>query len=46
MGDKVGETGVLIKDIKDYIIVEFEKRRFKVNFLGVQELPTNDVGKD
>lgn len=45
-GDKVGETGVLIKDIKDYVVVEFEKRRFKVTFAGIQELPANSVGKD
>jgi hypothetical protein len=45
-GDKVGETGVLIKDIKDYVVVEFEKRRFKVTFAGIQELPANAFGKD
>jgi hypothetical protein len=45
-GDKVGETGVVIKDVKDFVIVEFEKRRFKVTFLGIQELPANVVGKD
>lgn len=45
-GDKVGETGVLIRDIKDYVIVEYERRRFKVTFLGIQELPANAVGKD
>jgi hypothetical protein len=45
-GDKVGETGVLIKDIKDYVVVEFEKRRFKVTFAGIQELPANSFGKD
>jgi hypothetical protein len=45
-GEKVGETGVLIKDIKDFVVVEFESRRFKVTFLGIQELPANAVGKD
>jgi len=45
-GDKVGETGVTVKDIKDYVVIEFEKRRFKVTFLGIQELPANAVGKD
>jgi hypothetical protein len=45
-GDKVGETGVVVKDIKDYVLVEFEKRRFKVTFAAIQELPANSVGKD
>jgi hypothetical protein len=45
-GDKVGETGVLVRDIKNYVVVEFEKRRFKVTFAGIQELPANSVGKD
>jgi hypothetical protein len=45
-GDKVGETGVLVRDIKDYVVVEYEKRRFKVTFAGIQELPVNSVGKD
>jgi type II secretory pathway component PulC len=45
-GDKVGETGVVVKDIKDYVIVEFEKRRFKVTFAAIQELPASSVGKD
>jgi hypothetical protein len=45
-GDKVGETGVVIKDIKEYVLVEFEKRRFKVTFTGIQELPANAFGKD
>lgn len=45
-GDQVGETGVLIKEIKDYVVVEFEKRRFKVTFAGILELPANSVGKD
>ena len=45
-GDKVGETGVLVKDVKDFVIVEFEKRRFKVTFAAIQELPANSVGKE
>lgn len=45
-GDAVGETGVTVKDVKDYAVIEFEKRRFKVTFLGIQELPANAVGKD
>ena len=45
-GDRVGETGVVVKDVKDFVIVEFEKRRFKVTFLGIQELPADAVGKD
>jgi len=45
-GDRVGETGVLIKDVKDYVIIEFERRRFKVTFQGIQELPVNALGKD
>jgi hypothetical protein len=45
-GDKVGETGVTVKDVKDYVVIEYEKRRFKVTFLGIQELPANAVGKD
>jgi hypothetical protein len=45
-GDLVGDTGVLIKDVKDYVVIDFEKRRFKVTFLGIQELPVNAVGKD
>jgi hypothetical protein len=45
-GDRVGETGVLIKDIREYVVVEFESRRFKVTFLGIQELAANAVGKD
>jgi hypothetical protein len=45
-GDKIGETGATVKDIKDYVIVEFEKRRFKVTFAAIQELPANSVGKD
>ena len=45
-GDNVGETGVTVKDIKDYVIVEYEKRRFKVTFAAIQELPANSVGKD
>lgn len=44
--DQVGETGVTIKAIKDYVIIEYEKRRFKVTFLDIQELPANAVGKD
>lgn len=43
-GDKVGETGVVIKDIKDFVIVEYDKRRFKMTFSGVQEVPANSVG--
>lgn len=45
-GDRVGETGVVVKDVKDFVIVEFEKRRFKVTYLGIQELPADAVGKD
>ena len=45
-GDKIGETGATVKDIKDYVIVEFEKRRFKMTFAAIQELPANSVGKD
>ena len=45
-GEKVGETGILIKDVKEFVIVEFEKRRFKVTFTEIQELPANAVGKD
>ena len=45
-GDPVGETGVTIKSIKDYVIIDFEKRRFKVTFLGIQELAADAVGKD
>jgi hypothetical protein len=45
-GDKVGETGVLVRDIKNDVIVEFERRRFKVTFAGCRELPANEVGKD
>jgi type II secretory pathway component PulC len=45
-GDKVGETGVTVKDVKDYVVIEYEKRRFKVTFLGIQELPSTAVGKD
>jgi type II secretory pathway component PulC len=45
-GEKVGETGAVVKDIKDYVIVDFEKRRFKVTFTGIQELPANAVGKE
>jgi len=30
-GDHVGETGVVIKDIRDYVIVEFQGKRFKMS---------------
>lgn len=45
-GDKVGETGIVVHTVKDYVVVEFEKRRFKVTFLGVQELAADAVGRD
>jgi hypothetical protein len=37
---------VTVKDVKDYVVIEYEKRRFKVTFLGIQELPSTAVGKD
>jgi len=45
-GDHVGETGVVIKDIRDYVIVEFQGKRFKMTFAAIQELPANTVGKE
>jgi hypothetical protein len=45
-GDRVGETGVLLREVREYIIVEFEKRQFKVTFTGIQEVPLNAVGKE
>jgi hypothetical protein len=45
-GDRIGETGIQIKEIKEHVIVEYEKRRFKVTFVGVQELPAAALGKD
>jgi hypothetical protein len=46
VGDRIGETGVRVKDIKEYVIVEYDRRRFKVTFAGVQELPAAALGKD
>ncbi|HLY08741.1 MAG TPA: hypothetical protein VKW04_05460 [Planctomycetota bacterium] len=45
-GDKVGETGVVVRDVKDYVVIEYERRRYRVTFKGIQELPAAAVGKD
>jgi type II secretory pathway component PulC len=45
-GDRIGETGVTVKNVKDFVIVEYEKRRFKVTFAAIQEVPAGSVGKD
>jgi len=45
-GDKVGETGVVVREVKDYVIIEYERRRYRVTFKGIQELPAAAVGKD
>lgn len=45
-GDKVGETGVVVREVKDYVVIEYERRRYRVTFKGIQELPAAAVGKD
>jgi hypothetical protein len=45
-GDKIGETGVVVKAVKEYVVLEFNQRRYKLTFVGAQELPANSVGKD
>ena len=34
----------MLKDVKDYLIVEYERRRFRVTFQKIEELPAEAVG--
>ncbi len=43
-GDRIGETGIVLKDVKDYLIVEYERRRFRVTFQKIEEVPADAVG--
>ena len=44
VGDPVGETGAVVRTVADYVILEFEKKRYKLTFKGMEELPANAVG--
>jgi hypothetical protein len=43
-GDKVGETGIRVREIGETVIVEYENRRYRLTPMGVQELPTRALG--
>jgi hypothetical protein len=43
-GDSVGSTGALVRSVTDYVILEFEKKRYKLTFKGMEELPAKAVG--
>jgi hypothetical protein len=43
-GDPIGETGVILREIKEGVIVEYEKQRFKVTYGAIQEIPAGAVG--
>jgi len=43
-GDAVGETGAVVRTVTDYVVLEFARKRYKLTFKGVEELPANAVG--
>jgi hypothetical protein len=43
-GDKIGETGAVLKTVGETVVVEYDKRRWKLTYKGAQELPADPVG--
>lgn len=43
-GDAIGETGAVVKEVAEFVLFEHGKRRFKLTFKGVEEMPLRPVG--
>jgi type II secretory pathway component PulC len=43
-GDRVGETGAVVMAVTDCVLLEYRKRRFRMTFKGVKEVPANALG--
>jgi hypothetical protein len=43
-GETIGATGAVLKSVGDTVIVEYEKRRWKLTYKGAQEIPAGAVG--
>ncbi|HEX7900578.1 MAG TPA: hypothetical protein VF950_22625 [Planctomycetota bacterium] len=38
-GDKIGGTGAVLREVGETVVVEYERRRWKLTYKGAQELP-------
>lgn len=43
-GDAIGDTGAILREIGDGVIVEYGRRLYKVTYAGVREHSANPVG--
>jgi hypothetical protein len=43
-GDKIGQTGAVLKAVGETVVVEYERRRWKLTYKGALELPAAAVG--
>jgi len=43
-GDKIGTTGAVLRTVGESVIVDYEKRRWKLTYKGAQEIPGGAVG--
>ncbi len=43
-GDKLGQSGAVLKAVGETVVVEYERRRWKLTYKGAQELPAAAVG--
>ena len=45
-GDSIGTTGAVLKSVGESVIVEYEKKRWKLTYKGAQEIPAGAVGEN
>lgn len=43
-GDKLGGSGAVLRQVGDSVIVEYDRRRYKLGYKGAREIPANSVG--
>ena len=43
-GDRIGETGALVREILESVLVEYAGKVYKLTFAGVQEVPNRALG--
>jgi type II secretory pathway component PulC len=43
-GDRVGETGAIVLKIADGVLLEYQRKRFRLTFKGLKEVPSDALG--
>ncbi len=44
VGEAIGTSGAIVREIADVVLVEYDSRRWKLSFTGVEALPAAPVG--